>query len=87
MGFKEKYYLDISIKRYKDCLITQSFFQVHDINYNKIFTSTIRQESLKIFLVIAAILGMILLQIDVISTYLESLLGQDQRHSIYMKIL
>lgn len=75
MGFKEKYYPDSLIKRYKDCLIAQGFFQLHEIDWSKTFTSTIRWESLKIFLAIAVMLGMILLQVDVINAYLESLLG------------
>ena len=59
--FKMKYYLDSSIKRYKGHLVAQDFAQVYKIDYIEMFTPTIRQELLKIFLVIAAILGIIIL--------------------------
>lgn len=45
----------------------------------------IRQELLRIFLAIATILGMIFLQMNIISIYLESSFEQGN-HLIYMKI-
>ena len=67
-------------------MVTQSFSQVHEIDYNKTFASIIKQELLRIFLAIAVILKMILWQIDVISTYLKRPVGQDKHHPIYMRI-
>ena len=49
------------------------------------FASTIRRKSLRIFLAIATMLGMILIQMDVIGAYLESALDQNEQ-PIYMKI-
>lgn len=83
--FKVKYRPNGSIKRYKRRLVVQSFAQVHGIDYIETFATTIRQKSLRIFVVIATMLGMIILQIDVIGAYLESSFGQNE-HLIYIKI-
>lgn len=73
--FKIKYNPNSSIKRYKTRLVIQKFFQLHGIDYIKIFAPTIKYELLKIFLAITVILGMILIQMDIIEAYLESVLG------------
>lgn len=52
---------------------------MYGINYNEIFALTIRQESLRIFLAIVTILEMILLEIDIIGTYLKSFCGQNNQ--------
>ena len=83
--FKVKYQANSSIERFKPHLVTQGFFQVHGIDYTETFATIIRRESLRIFLAIALILEMILLQIDIIGAYLENPLGQSN-HPIYMKI-
>ena len=69
-----KYYLDGLIVRYKKHLIAQKFLQVYKINYIEIFALIIRQELLRIFLAIVVILGMIILYIDIINTYLKRFL-------------
>ena len=58
---------------------------MYGIDYTETFVPIIRQESLKIFLAIAIMLKMILLQIDVIGAYFESSLSQ-KIQSINMKI-
>lgn len=58
---------------------------MHKINYIKTFALIIRRELLKIFLAIAVILGIILIQINIIEIYLENALGQNKQ-PIYMKI-
>ena len=83
---KVKYHLDDSIERYKGLLFTQGFLQMHRIDYIEIFASTIRRELLRIFLAIVTLLGMIILQIDVIDAYFENTLRQSN-YPIYMKIL
>lgn len=83
--FKVKYDPDRSIESYKAGLVTQCFSQVHGIDHIETFAPTIRRESLRIFLAIAAMLGLILLQMDVIGAYLESTIGQNEQ-PIYMKI-
>ena len=70
--FKVKYNSDGSIKRYKARLIIQEFYQVYEIDYKETFAPTIRYKSLRIFLAIATMLGMILIQMDIIGAYLES---------------
>ena len=58
---------------------------MYRIDYIETFTLITRQESLRIFLAIATILGIIILQIDVINAYLERSLKQ-YNHPIYMRI-
>ena len=58
---------------------------MHGIDYTKIFALMIRHDSLRIFLAIAILLGMINIQMNVISAYFESSLGQ-YNHPIYMNI-
>ena len=67
-----KYQADGSIKRFKARLVAQGFSQMYRIDYTETFALTIRRESLKIFLAIATMLGMILFQMNVIGAYLES---------------
>ena len=49
------------------------------------FAPTIRCKSLRIFLAITIMLGVVLIQIDFIGAYLESVFGQNKQ-PIYMKI-
>ena len=76
--FKVKYKLDDSIERYKVRLVAQGFSQVHGIAYTETFSPTIRRKSLRIFLANAAMLGMILIQRDVVGAYLQSALSQNE---------
>ena len=52
----------------------------------EIFAPIIRRESLRIFLAIVVILGIIFMQMDIIGAYLKSTLSQNER-PIYMRIL
>lgn len=85
--FKVKYHLDGSIVRYKGRLVTQGFLQVYGIDYTETFVPTIKQELLKIILIIAITLGIIVPLMHVIGTYLKSFHRQNKRHLIYIKIL
>lgn len=76
---------DGSIERYKARLVAQGFSQVHGIDYMETFSPTIRRESLRVILAVTAMLGMTLIQINVIGAYLESAHGQNEQ-PIYMKI-
>ena len=73
-----KYNSDGSIERNKTRLVAEIFSQIHEIDYTETFAPTIRCESLRIFLAIATMLGIILMQMDVIGEYLESALGQNK---------
>lgn len=64
-----KYNLNSTIIRYKVKQIANKFFQVHEIDYTKTFILIIRCKSLKIFLIIAVLMKIILIQIDVIKIY------------------
>ena len=72
---KVKYHLDSLIERHKEWLVAQSFSQVHGIDYTETFAPTIRCKLLRIFLVIAILLEMIVLQMNIIDAYLKSLSG------------
>ena len=76
--FKVKYNFDGFIEKYKARLVAQRFSQVHRIDYIETFLPTIRYKSLKIFLAIAAMLGIILIQMDMVGAYLESVLSQNK---------
>ena len=58
---------------------------MHSIYYTETLAITIRREILRIFLAIAIMLRMTLLQIDVIDAYIESFFGQKDQ-PICMKI-
>ena len=58
---------------------------MHEIDYTKTFSPMIRCKSLRIFLAIAIMLEMILIQIDIVGSYLESALSQNKQ-LIYMRI-
>lgn len=45
---------------------------MYEINYIKMFAIIIKQESLRMFLRIVTILGMIILQIDIFGAYLKN---------------
>ena len=83
--FKVKYHPDGSIKRYNSRLVAQRFSQVHGINYTETLAPMVRCESLRTFLAIAAMLEMILIQMDVVGAYLESTFGEN-KHPIFMRI-
>lgn len=76
--FRVKYNLDVFIERYKMRLVVQRFFQIHEINNIEIFSLTIKCESLRTSLAIAAMLIMILIQMDVVDAYLKSALSQNK---------
>ena len=80
-----KYNFNDFIKRYKARLVILRFSQIHRIDYTKIFVLTIKYKSLRIFLVITTILEIILIYIDIINAYLESIFDQNKQ-PIYMKI-
>lgn len=59
--FRVKCNPDGIIERYKARLMAQGFAPVPEIDYTKTFAPTIRRKSLRIFLAIAAMIGMILI--------------------------
>ena len=71
------YHSDESVKRLKAMFVVYRFSQIHNTDYTETFAFIIRRESLRIFLVIATMLGIIILQIDVIGAYLESFHSQN----------
>ena len=72
--------------RFKTRLMTQDFSQVHEIDYQKTFVSTMRRESLRVFLVLVAMYDLELHQMNVKTIYLRDDL-KDERKKIYIRIL
>ena len=66
-------------------LVSQRFSQGHEIVFTKTFAPMVRRKLLRIFLAIAAMLEMILIQMYIVGAYLESALGQNE-HPIFMRI-
>ncbi len=83
--FKVKYHLDGSVARFKARLVAQRFSQVQGIDCSETFAPTVSRESLRIFLAISAMLGLVIHQVEIVGAYLESLLD-DNEFPIYMKL-
>ncbi len=83
--FRVKYKPDGSIERYKARLVAQCFSQIHGVDYTETFAPTIRRELLRILLAFVNMLGLILMQMDVVGAYLKSALGQNEQ-PIFMNI-
>lgn len=76
--FKVKYKPNRIIERYKAQLVAQRFSQVFGVDFTETFAPTIRREFLRIFLALATLLGLVLIQIDIIDAYLESVLRENK---------
>ncbi len=83
--FKVKYSPDGSIARFKARLVAQGFSQIYGINFSETFASTVRRESLQIYLALCLMLNLFIHQVDIVGAYLESLLG-DNEQPIFMKL-
>ena len=57
--------------------MAQSFSQIHGIDFNETFSPTVRQELLRIFLIILYLFKFIIEQITIVGAYLESLLSNN----------
>lgn len=83
--FKVKYHPDGSVARFKARLVAQRFSQIQGIDFSETFAPTVRRESLRIYLALCLMLNLFIYQVDIVSTYLESLLG-DNELPIFMKL-
>jgi len=62
-------------------LITRGFSQIYDIDYLDIYASIVKLASIRIFLAIAAIYGLEIHQMDIVTTFLAG----DLEEEIFMK--
>lgn len=85
MVFKVKYHPDGSVARFKARLVAQGFSQVQGIDFVETFAPTVRRELLRIYLAICLSLNLFIHQVDIVGTYLESLLN-DNEFPIFMKL-
>ena len=76
--FKVKYHPNGSVVRFKARLIAQGFSQVQGIDFSETFAPTVRRESLRIYLALCLMLNLFIHQVDIVSIYLESPLGNNK---------
>lgn len=81
-----KYITDSSIAQFKVRLVAENYFQISSIDFIETFASTVRRESLYIYLALCIILELIIYQVNIINIYLESLID-DNKFAIYMKLM
>ena len=79
--FTVKYNIDSSIERYKARLVARGFTQIYGQDFEETFAPTIRIDSLRMLMAIAAVEDMEAEQVDVNNAFTESKL----RETIYMK--
>ena len=80
--FKKKYLPSGLIDKYKARLVARGFTQKEGVDYEETFSPTLRYESLRLLLSLAAIYGLRLWLLDVITAYLNGDLDKE----IYMSI-
>ena len=80
--FKVKYTQTSHVDRYKARLIAKGFSQIQKIDFEKIFSLTLRLESLRMLFVFAAHFGYKIEQISVPNIYLKG----DLKEIIHIKI-
>ena len=83
--FKVKYHPDGSVARFKARLVAQGFSQVQGVDFSETFAPTVRRRSLQIYLALCMMLNLIIHQMDMVGTYLESRLGENKL-PIFMKL-
>ena len=80
--FKVKYTQTGHVDRYKARLVARGFSQVQGVDYEETFSPTLRMESLRMLLALAAHFRYEIEQMDVPDAYLKG----DLKETIYMKI-
>ena len=80
--FKIKYTVNNFIDRYKARLVARGYTQIFGLDYEETFSPTLRQESLRMLLSLAAYFGFEIEQMDVPNAYLKA----DLEEIIYMEM-
>jgi len=73
------------VMKFKAKLVIQNFLQTYKVNYQKIFTSTVHRELLKMFLILITSYNLKVYQMNVKVTYLLRDL-KSKKKNIYMHI-
>jgi hypothetical protein len=72
--YKLKHVADGSIEKYKALFVAQGFSQVEGVDYDETFVQVSRYTSIRVVISIAAEMGWKIHQIDVKTTFLNSLI-------------
>ncbi len=72
--FKSKMHVNNSLDRLKTRLIVRDFSQIHEVDYENTFASTVKFDTLQVFLIIATMKNLELHQVDVNNAFIESFL-------------
>ena len=80
-----KYNPDGFVAKFKAKIVAQRFLQVLSIDFTKTFAPTMRKKSLHIYLTFCLIFNLFIYQVNIVGTYLESLLG-DNKLPIFMRL-
>jgi len=78
--FKPKMHVDGSLDKLKARLVARGFSQIHEVDYEDTFAPTVKFDTLRVFLAIAAMKDLELHQVDVNNAFTESFL----KETIYM---
>ena len=78
--FKPKMHVDGSLDKLKARLVARGFSQIHGVDYEDTFAPTVKFDTLRVFLAIAAMEDLELHQVDVNNAFTESFL----KETIYM---
>ena len=86
--FKVKYNTDGTVAQFKARLVAQGFSQVPSIDFTEMFAPIVRRESLRIYLAICTLLGLIIHQVDIIGAYRKPPLGIERmRQGLHCRLL
>lgn len=80
--FRVKVKSNGTIERFKARLVAKGFTQTHGIDYQETFAPTVRAESIRILLAVAAVEDLDLVQFDIKTAYLNATLHEE----IYMEL-
>ena len=74
--FKIKMHVDDTLNKLKARLVAKDFSQMYDVNFTNTFVSTVKFDTLRLFLIIVALKNLKCHQVDVNNAFIESFLNE-----------